>query len=206
MIRNKLETSSVENNSLMRVLCSLHSYWLQMTYSQAFWKQQKTPMSCRYIALKVKTGKEEKTPQNKTASNIKETRAGTIKFPIMQLELILFTGRHRWSPRRCVSVHACMCVILHVPFCAWAEVCVCVRVCVISAYVWWCLYMCTHIQTWTRQPMSLGPGHHLFIVAFFFQLQPDMSSFCLELWGYQLQPPPKSLTVFKGALRWFVCR
>lgn len=179
MIRNKLETSSVENNSLMRVLCSLHSYWLQMTYSQAFWKQQKTPMSCRYIALKVKTGKEEKNPQNKTASNIKETRAGTIKFPIMQLELILFTGRHRWSPRRCVSVHACMCVILHVPFCAWAEVCVCVCVChqcicvVVSVYV----YTHTDVNQAANEPRA---GSSLIYCCFFFSYNLTCQVFVLS--------------------------
>lgn len=190
MIRNKLETSSVENNSLMRVLCSLHSYWLQMTYSQAFWKQQITQMSCRYIALKVKTGKEEKNPQNKTASNIKETRAGTIKFPIMQLELILFTGRHCWSPRRCVSVHACMCVILHVPFCAWAEVCVCV--CVSSVHM--CGGVCIRVHTYRREPGSQWASGRVItylLLFFFFSYNLTCQVFVLSSGVTNGNPPKK---------------
>ena len=182
MIRNKLETSSVENNSLMRVLCS---HYIHIGYRwrihKPFIKQKNIDDSSLQSLNQIKSKKKQKTKQtNSEKKKKKEHQRDTCWHDKVSHHAIVRWfysqgGRH-WSPQSCVGVHACMCVILHVPFCAWAEVavdvcvvCVCVCVCVQQ-----CVSVCEH--TWSRQPTS-----------------PELVSFCccccfcLESWDHSWQ-------------------
>lgn len=106
-----------------------------MTYSQAFYKTKNIDdlslQSLNQIKSKKQTNRqtvktEKKEHQRDTCWHDKVSHHAIVRWFYSQ------GGRH-WSPQSCVGVHACMCVILHVPFCAWAEVgvevcvCVCVR-------------------------------------------------------------------------------
>lgn len=105
MIRNKLETLLIENNSLMPFVFTRHSYWLHWHIHKPL-RKKKTRMTCNYT---VSIPNEEKVTW--------ETRVGTIKDSHHAIGSWLYShGGHCWSPGRRVSMHTCMCVILHMPF------------------------------------------------------------------------------------------
>lgn len=130
MIRNKLETLLIENNSLMPFVFTRHSYWLQMTYSQAFKKKNTDDLSLHGLNSKVRKKRRW------------ETRVGTIKDSHHAIGSWLYSqGGHRWSPGRRVSMHACMCVILHMPF-VLEQRSVCVKQATHNAPNWTIYFVC----------------------------------------------------------------
>lgn len=102
MIGNKLETASVQNNSLMRVFVfTLHSFWLQEMYSQGFfWKKTNTKHRwLQYIVTEMKVTKHQR-----------DTCCHT-KFPIMQVWVAYSQGG-----ASSVSTGLCPCACMHVCF------------------------------------------------------------------------------------------
>lgn len=114
---------------------TLHSYWLQMTYSQAFYKTKNIDDLSLQSLNQIKSKKNKQTnSENRKKRNIKETRAGTIKFPIMQLYVdsihrVGVIGLHRVVS---ACMHACvssyMCPFVLEQRSVWKCVCLCANI------------------------------------------------------------------------------
>ena len=149
-----------------------------MTYSQAFYKTKKHWWLIITKLNPKKKKKKKKTKQTNKEKKKKEHQRDTCWHDKVSHHAIVRWfysqgGRH-WSPQSCVGVHACMCVILHVPFCAWAEVavdvcvvCVCVCVCVCSS-----VCLCANIHEAGSQR---APNWLVFVVVVAFVWSPGIT-------------------------------